>query len=672
MRRLLTILTTVLLSAAFTSNVSDATTQNTWNELSLAQLEHRVTELDAELSNLAPISLRSGVGAVGYRSGPHKQPDHAEWVQIDFGAEFPIDQVVIVPTIGRDSKAGLQADGFPLEFRIIVGTTDTSTVVASFTAEDRLLPRIAPLVVSFDQLTASWVRLECTLLSPRRYDHLYLLQLSEMMVFSGRMNVALRKPVTASSSYRGDPARHERFLVDGYVPFLMDSAHGDRSTSRAFRIPQNGNTPTLTIDLGASYPINQVNLHAIDLSHSIPEAVVDGYGVPKRLQVMGANRPDFSDQQLLYIYNRKSIYDAGPIIMHQFSETHCRYVRIAAVEFDPKNLLWGNIPRIGFAEIEILSDGQNIVPPNSAILNEGNPIQHMTDRHNFYGEILPTREWMNQLARRHDLESERPSVMAELSHRYTEQKAKLTLAAWLIGILLIGSVVLVLVGQNLRQRAVFRTRERIAANLHDELGANLHAIGLLGDTAKKVVDQRNASAEWSDLVEIVDDVRELTEETGSTARLFSSMLESDGIYQNLVDNMKRMSDRLLADLDHDFSVVHEDRLPSFQAGRRIDLILFYKECLTNIIRHSGATIVSTKLIAEKKEVCLIVSDNGRGTQGKVPASLKRRAHLLGGHVSAEGNAEGIATVITLRFRPRRRWLPSRLSKLNCGKPHDLN
>ena len=680
MWRLQTLLIATLLTGTLSAIASAGRDRDAPEKMPLSQLEKRLAEIDAELSQLAPTNLRSGVGAVGYQSAYHKSPNNTEWAQIDLGEELLIDQIVLVPNIVRDSKTGLQAEGFPVEFRILAGTTDTSHVVASFTAADHLLPRIAPVAVPIDPLKASWVRLECTVLSSRSWsDTHYTLMLSEMMIFSGRTNVALLKPVQTSSSHRSKSGRDERFLVDGFVPYLMDATHGNKSLARGFPFKLKENSPTLTIDLGASFSVNQINLHAVDLSHTIPQSVTDDYAIPQLLRVTGANRPDFSDQVLLFEYERKSIYDAGPIIMRNFPETRCRYVLITALE-DP-TITAPQFPkkktsRIGFAEIEIFANNQNkaLGRPVSADPDLNAPdtiLQRITDGNNFYGEILPIRDWMDQLARQHDLETERPQVTAERSLRYAQQKATLKLSIWFIAILLGGGIILVLIEQILRQRAVFRTRERIAANLHDELGANLHAIGLLGDTAKKVVDQKNASEEWSDLIEIIDDVRDLTEETGSAARSCSNMLEAHGLDLNLVEEMRRTADRLLADLEHDFSVLSEDRLHRVSPRRRVDLILFYKECLTNIIRHSGATVVSTQLSAEKKEISLCISDNGSGTQGEVPSSLKRRARLLGGSVTAANLTNG-GTLISLSFRPRRRLPTWRVSDFIVSKLESRN
>lgn len=169
--------------------------------LSLTELEQRLATLDHELSQLASLSLLSGVGAVGYRSQIHTSPTVPESIQIDLGKEVAIDEIVLVPTLWRDTMTGFRADGFPREFRIIAGTAGdpVGTVVASYGASSRLLPRTAPLIVSCPGTIASWVRVETAVMSPRAWDGMYIFQLAEILVFSGEDNVALRKPVQISS-----------------------------------------------------------------------------------------------------------------------------------------------------------------------------------------------------------------------------------------------------------------------------------------------------------------------------------------------------------------------------------------------------------------------------------------------------------------------------------------
>jgi signal transduction histidine kinase len=632
--------------------VSAVVRAETPKKATLPELKQRLESIDAELEHLADFSLRSGSGSVGYQSEAHPNPDATERIRIELGAEVPIDQIVLVPMLRRSPKTGIQAEAFPVAFRILAGTN----VVATFTEEDRLLPRIAPLVVSFPPVNASWIEVEASMLSARNWDQNYALHLSEIIVFSGMENVAINQPVSASTSWRYS-GRHERYLVDGFGPYLMDSGQGAKSQGTVLKTPDKSLQPTLTIDLEKPYPVNQINFHFLNQGPLIPNAFPDDHKMPEHLRVTGANQPDFSDQMVLFEYRQQSVFDVGPVLMRQFPEVDCRYIRFQVLELKP-SFSEPNVYDIGFAEIEILSKGRNIAlgkkVASSGIAMPPPSLTRITDGNNFMGNILPMRTWMNQLARRHDLETERPLVVTELNHRYEHQKVNLHRMYWLTGLLVVGTVIGILLELVIRQKSILKIRKRIAANLHDELGANLHAIGLMGDAAKKMVAQKNAGNEWSDLIELVADIRDLTEETGSTARYCSNLLEADNLYQNPIEEMKRISDRLLADLDHDFSDTDPTLLASLRPRQRIDLVLFYKECLTNSIRHAGATAVSTRLAADKKNIRLCISDNGSGTQGNIPHSLKRRARLLKAKLAITRSATG-GTEVTLKLKPRSRF-----------------
>ena len=274
---------------------------------SITQLEQQLAEIEIELAELASFSMRSGVGAVGFRSKDHPDPRHTEWIQIELGETKYIDQVVLVPAIWRNPKSSFQAEGFPIEFQLLAGNAETTNVVATFSVADNLVPRVAPLAVSFPETPASWVRIEASLLSPRAWDGRYLLQLSEVLVFSGMENVALRHPVETSSIGIGaGRARIRESLVDGFVPYLMDAAQGEQSI--AFMSPVGiGDQPTLSLDLGASHLLNRIHLHTPELSDTVPQSSEPGHGIPKHLLIVGANRPDFSDAALLTEYRMNEL-----------------------------------------------------------------------------------------------------------------------------------------------------------------------------------------------------------------------------------------------------------------------------------------------------------------------------------------------------------------------------
>jgi len=580
---------------------------------SISQLERRLKEVDQQLETLPRVGLRGGVGTIGARTVGGESL-RSEWFEVELEQSFPIDHIVLVPMIGRDPVTGPQADGFPIDFRVVIGVEGDSegTVIASFTAADAVLPRLAPLVLSY-----------------------------------GR-------------------ARDKRFLVDGGVPYLLDARQGERSVAfvKNFRpeayAEQFGSEacPTLTIDLGTSYPLDRVHIHSVEVSDTVPQTRMNSYGMPRHILLEGANQEDFSDAVPLFELNTDSVYELGPIVMGRFAETQCRFVRFKILE--PHQIPFGNGSSIvfGFAELQLFADSKNVALGKTVKANfrhrfKRRPLSTLTDGRNFYGNILPTFTWLEQLALRHDLARERPDLVAELNSSYGRQSSRLAWVTWLSLLLAVGIGAAILIGRTLRKRQLAGLRKRFAADLHDELGANIHVIGMLGDLAQK------ASHSPEKLDELLRQIRTMTERSGHALQHCTNMLEADEEYRNLLEDMQRTTKRVMADIKGVF-LFDGDRevLEGLKPRTQADLFLFYKECLVNISRHSGATEFSAKLSATSENVSLVVNDNGQGqasmASSNVPPSLFRRAQLLGGRVTAGKNDDG-GTDITLNLGLRK-WL----------------
>ncbi|MGB7325110.1 MAG: histidine kinase [Rubripirellula sp.] len=633
---------------------------------SVGELQSELSEIDAKLQRLARYSLQSGVGAIGYRSNSHADAAHTEWVEIVLPKATTVDEVVLVPTILRDIDLGFTSEAFPIEFRILASPNpDENSAdqieIASFSAKDGLLPRIAPLVIPCNGFEARRIRVEANVLGSRKFDGRCLLQLSEILIFSGPDNVALHQTVRSSSNApTGSPAWEERFLVDGFVPYSMHSASGSGSLAYVSKVASS-EPPKLTIDLGSVQSISQIRLHLVDQSDTVPATFSGDFAVPAKLQLIEANEPDFADAVMLVEINHENDFDVGPIVERHFPPTKCRYLRLTAIDPFAFPSLEVHGTRFGFAEIEIIANGQNVAL-GKTFDSDYRPshrrgLAALTDGSNLYGRILPPRIWLSQLAQRHDLETKRPLVADELNGRYLRQRLIVRALIAVVAMLVLGTIFAIFVELSQRQKAIAKTRDQIAADLHDELGANVSAIGLLSDLVQNAADSPEK------LAPLMLRMRELTQRTSLAARYCTNMLESAGLCDDLKQDMLRTSGRVIADLKHDFAFDGEHHLKALSSRKRLDLFLFYKECLTNILQHSGATEVVTKVSSDADRVNLQVTDNGHGVADgsgfRVPPSLKRRARLLGGQVTAEHPASG-GTTIQLSLRLKKQNLLTRL------------
>ncbi|MGJ8642000.1 MAG: hypothetical protein ACSHX9_01220 [Luteolibacter sp.] len=650
--------------AGFCFPQTEGETTGNLEDLSISALQTRLSGIQSELDALALWGMRSGTGSNGDRSVTHSDGAHEEWFEIRLDQEQEIDSVVLVPHISRDSKRGLRADGFPFEIKILAGKTgDPEGQVigrysTSFPPQEHIAPVIFPLNTP---VQATWIRVVATKLSPRAWDGLYNFQLSEILVFSGENEVALNSTVLKSSVSRGySPSRDPAYLVDGFMPYFMDSRKG--SSSFAFIEDQfpNETIPTLIIDLGAIEEVDRIHLHPLELSDNIPLNHQADYAIPRRIAVEGATRADFSDAVPLLEMNLENPYHIGPIIMRRIPQTSCRYLRFIVTEPYVDTLsLEEPAMVLGLAEIEVFSDSKNValgkwVEANFPVTRAKRQLSALTDGMNFFGTILPLKEWVTELARRHELERLHPEVRMMLSKRHTEQQHTLRRLVWLAVILAAGIIVALLGSRIVRHRQIAEIRERFAADLHDDLGASLHTIGLLGDVALASIDSPER------LETALSRTRELTKRTSIAVRHCSDMQRSQSRLEHMEEAIRRTSTSILTGIEHRISFEGERHFKALGMRLKMDLFLFIKEALINVVRHSGATKVEIDIKATNREIELLICNNGSGLPAsmgnRVPPSLVRRADLLKGSVSIE-DSETWATVIhlTRRRNPLRFW-----------------
>jgi signal transduction histidine kinase len=94
-----------------------------------------------------------------------------------------------------------------------------------------------------------------------------------------------------------------------------------------------------------------------------------------------------------------------------------------------------------------------------------------------------------------------------------------------------------------------------------------------------------------------------------------------------------------------------DEFPSsIGSAAQRQIFLFFKEALSNVVKHSGATKVELASCFRHGEFQLVVADNGCGfdvdtiSKGVGLTSLQSRAESIGGRASIESAPGGGATV----------------------------
>jgi len=183
-----------------------------------------------------------------------------------------------------------------------------------------------------------------------------------------------------------------------------------------------------------------------------------------------------------------------------------------------------------------------------------------------------------------------------------------------------------------------KVRTRIATDLHDDIGANLTRISILSEVAKQNATNGNTGL----LTSIAEIARE------SVASMNDIVWAVSPQHDSLVDLTRRM--RLHAeevfssrDVRLDFDAPQTDAGLKLSVGVRRDLLLIFKEAVSNAARHSDASEVLIRLEITSSALYLEVSDNGSGFDrandggGQGITSMSRRASAIGGQLTIDAN-----------------------------------
>ncbi len=204
--------------------------------------------------------------------------------------------------------------------------------------------------------------------------------------------------------------------------------------------------------------------------------------------------------------------------------------------------------------------------------------------------------------------------------------------------------------QILKQKeALEHERARIARDLHDQLGANLTQVALLGEMAeedKNLPDEVEAHSQ-----QISQTARETTR---SLDEIVWAINPSNDTLEGLANYATKYASEYLALANLPCRVDVPAQLPaaSIPPEVRHNVFLAFKEAVHNVVKHAQASEAWIRLRVEPNQFVLQVEDNGRGV-GKQEAStrnglrnMKRRLGDIGGDFSISPR-DGGGTLVQL-------------------------
>ena len=200
-------------------------------------------------------------------------------------------------------------------------------------------------------------------------------------------------------------------------------------------------------------------------------------------------------------------------------------------------------------------------------------------------------------------------------------------------------------------------RKRIARDLHDDTVQSLIAIGQRIDLAKAMLDDPEESRQ------VLIELRKMVNGTIASVRQFSRDLRPLTLEDlGLVAAMQYLINQLNQNKGIATTFKVEGEPEGLAPDMEVAIYRILQETLNNVKKHAEATQVNVLVEFTRKEVILVVTDNGRGfelpetltdfaSRGSFGVmGLQERAQLFGGHIALESQLDEGTTVKL--FMPR--------------------
>lgn len=607
--------------------------------------------LEKELESLPRTPLSISPWTHGFSSRQHQTPEKPVQIDITLPEPAPVDLVALMPATYTDDQDGVRAFGFPVRFSIERVLPDGSLkMLANHLYEDYPTPGLEPQIFSCpDPVQIAGLRITVTDLpyNPTWWRATKAVAFSELFAFSGARNVALGAKVEASESFDFSYIWSPVCLTDGFFPFApVDLELTDPENNFSIR---GKDEVVMDFDLGTPSRIDEIRFWPVvhSIQHHFPNS--SGVGFPTRIRVEVREQKEFVKGEVIYETDSIRARPGSDPLMLRTDPARGRYIRVTLGDGYP-DFRFPDPKRIALSEIEFLENGRlvsaNVIPRAIGLGWQHEAAQKLTDGSSNVGRIMPLRHWIIQYKLRVELEKKlgQLGLNLEVTQRKEEQRFRTLLLAAIACIVVLLQVIW-LVRVAARRRAA-RMRERIACDLHDEIGANVSSMAHTTELLAESIKEPNATQ-----ARLLSNLLESAQMTYRETKNFIRFIEGENHLHDIAEHFVQVADQILGTIPRTFSLENTRSFNALDPATKWNLLLFYKEALNNIIKHAEASEVTIKTHRENRLQILEVIDNGKGfsKESHLCRRLEERALIMRGELKIESQP-GQGTHIFLCFK----------------------
>lgn len=196
-------------------------------------------------------------------------------------------------------------------------------------------------------------------------------------------------------------------------------------------------------------------------------------------------------------------------------------------------------------------------------------------------------------------------------------------------------------------------RNRIAEDLHDDIGSTLSSIDISSRIA--LVKKDDAGIVNDQLSKIRQQARKTME---SMSDIVWSINPSNDTIESMTVRMREFASEICEpqEIELEFHPLSDTKTIVLNAEKRKNIFLIYKEAINNTLKYSGCTKLKVAFnMLDKNTIQMIINDNGKGfnldtiRKGNGIANMKSRAGQIGADLNVSPKL-GEGTVVELTCR----------------------
>lgn len=202
--------------------------------------------------------------------------------------------------------------------------------------------------------------------------------------------------------------------------------------------------------------------------------------------------------------------------------------------------------------------------------------------------------------------------------------------------------------KEIEELTITKERNRIAQDIHDNLGHSLVALSMNLDVTRNIIDEDKDKAK-----RLLDKCQLLVKESMNSLRKAVYTLKEDDLSQGLIASVNGIIDNINDTSSIDIVSHIDEKVEEIPIEHKSILYATIKESLTNSIKHSNCSKINITLNVKDK-IQLSIKDNGIGCDNIIKGNglkgIEERIDRVNGHIdynTEEGR--GFEILVTLPY-----------------------